>query len=690
MKLPLEILSSTTGQNLGWALIHFIWQGAVVALAFAVAQSRFKSAQARYVTGCLALFMMVCCPTATFLVLGKANEIRTVAPLTGFPNAPQRPAQNRILNPPIAAAESIALKNERAPALLPRRNQMIPWIVFGWATGAALLSLRLLGGWGRLCWLRFHSTEAGPGWLDRLKRLQRNLGLTKPVALLKSAWVETPVTFGWIRPVILIPASVWTGLSPAQLDAVLVHELIHLRRHDFLVNLLQTFLETLLFYHPAVWWISRAVRIEREHCCDDAAIQWLGNPAEYARALVQLEELRAGYGELRLAAGSSPLVTRVQRILGKPPRASARAMIASWLVCAGLMTCILSVGVGINSEMAATTADQKANSSADVAPELGSAAPEKKSEQPREEGQNSRPQQPAAEQKLDPVTELRQRAEEGDLGAQKELSGKIADADKARLPQVFIQTKLTEVSEEAATKLGLNWFGPNPVSAAGKVPVLGDVPTLGRLFRTNGGEWAILSAILTSKRAKEVETQIKNTRGVDVLTAPAIVTLSGRQARLSISDKKNIVTGVDTNQHGIAYKTQSIAFGPEVEIFPFVYSDLASIQLEVSLHLKEFLGYADAGSAKTAQGLNYQIPKPMTRTRHITSSAIIYDSQTLAILGGEIDEFPKTAGQKPGAKKKLLILISARIEFPKGTPANRAAFDENSIPPQARTVPIAH
>jgi beta-lactamase regulating signal transducer with metallopeptidase domain len=136
--------------------------------------------------------------------------------------------------------------------------------------------------------------EASAEWQRVAEHLSESLGLRRAVRLLESAAVEVPSVLGSLRPVILLPASTLTGLTPEQIEMVLAHELAHIRRHDFLVNLLQALVETLMFYHPAVWWMSRRVRIERENCCDDLAVAVCGNPLQYARALTRLEELRAG------------------------------------------------------------------------------------------------------------------------------------------------------------------------------------------------------------------------------------------------------------------------------------------------------------------------------------------------------------------------------------------------------------
>jgi hypothetical protein len=142
--------------------------------------------------------------------------------------------------------------------------------------------------------------------------------------VMQSAMVAVPALVGWLRPVILLPASVVTGMPATHLDAVIAHELAHVRRHDYLINALQAVVETLLFYHPAVWWCSRQVRIEREHCCDDLAVMACGDRVEYATALANLEELRRGDMPLALAVTDGPLLGRVRRLLGVRPAHEGR------------------------------------------------------------------------------------------------------------------------------------------------------------------------------------------------------------------------------------------------------------------------------------------------------------------------------------------------------------------------------
>ena len=164
-----------------------------------------------------------------------------------------------------------------------------------------------------------------------LDRLARRMNLTPPIRLLESADSIGPAVIGWVRPAILIPAGMATGLGPTELESILDHELAHIRRLDYLVNLIQSVVETLLFYHPAVWWVSRRIQVEREHCCDDIAIEVCGDRLAFARALTRLEAFRFDSG-LAVAAHSGSLLARIRRI-AEPRRES----FCSWWCPGGLV-----------------------------------------------------------------------------------------------------------------------------------------------------------------------------------------------------------------------------------------------------------------------------------------------------------------------------------------------------------------
>jgi len=186
-----------------------------------------------------------------------------------------------------------------------------------WFFGVATLSIRSLGGWIVAERYIRQTLPAEDIWKRRFVILEQRLGILQPVRLAVTARAQVPAVVGWLRPIVLMPASVLIGLTPEQVEALLAHELAHVRRHDFLVNLLQTAAETLFFYHPAVWWLNRVIRNERENCCDDLAVQACGNVLTYARALAEVERLLGPAPSLAMAAGGGSLLARIQRLLGK-------------------------------------------------------------------------------------------------------------------------------------------------------------------------------------------------------------------------------------------------------------------------------------------------------------------------------------------------------------------------------------
>jgi bla regulator protein blaR1 len=315
------MLGSPLAQAIGWALVHLVWQGVVVAgiLAAALALLQKKSAHVRYLASCAAMLVLLGLATATAIRAYDGDRGGALVPTT---------AQTTVV-----AAD--ATPSTDAPTLLARTRAHLPKIVLFWIVGVAALSIRLTGGWLRAQRLaKRNAIAATPDWQRAIARLSSAIGLRRTVRLLHSAAVEVPTVFGWLRPVILLPMTL-SGLSPEQIEMILAHELAHIRRHDFLVNLMQSVVETLLFYHPAVWWMSARIRIEREHCCDDAAIAVGGNALQYARALTRLEELRGDPTQLALGANGGSLLTRIRRVAGIPGEGPSR-----WVAGAALLTVV--------------------------------------------------------------------------------------------------------------------------------------------------------------------------------------------------------------------------------------------------------------------------------------------------------------------------------------------------------------
>lgn len=311
----IPLLESPAARRLAWTLLHFLWQGALLGLAAWVvfALLRRQRPQLRYLAGCA--FLLACLGSAilTYLLLapphlgsGQPTGLATLA--AGFPEI---------------QAQSIAMPAATSPGVsLPwqaRLQSYLPWILVVWAAGVLILSLRTVGGW---LWLRRLKAAAtpvtGPEWLDRLVR---SAGLRRAVRFLESARVITPMCMGLLRPVVLLPLGFFANLDPLAAEAVLAHELAHIKRLDGLVNGLQCVIEVLFFFHPAVWWISRRIRTEREHCCDDAAVLACGDAVFYAETLSRLDELRDRPLSLALQARGGNLMERLRRLLlADPPQ----------------------------------------------------------------------------------------------------------------------------------------------------------------------------------------------------------------------------------------------------------------------------------------------------------------------------------------------------------------------------------
>src|SRR6266478_2040572 len=300
-------LSPDVLRTLGWTLLHFLWQGAGLAALFAVAAAACRSASARYALAVGALVLMLMSPVVTFTWLRtQANPaVRTGA--EGALTWAGTPTQN-----------ATALSGSRASVAESGTEQPMAmlWLVEAWFLGVLLLSLRTAGGLILIERMRRKEIKrVGEELYARCLALQRRMGIERFIQYCECHRLDAPAVLGWFRPVVLLPVRALTGLTEAQIEAVIAHELAHIRRLDCFVNLFQIATETLLFYHPAVWWVSQRIRAERENCCDDEAIAICGDAVNYARALTMMEEWRTAPA-LLMAANRSPLAERVVRLLG--------------------------------------------------------------------------------------------------------------------------------------------------------------------------------------------------------------------------------------------------------------------------------------------------------------------------------------------------------------------------------------
>ena len=271
-------LSPTTLRPLALALLHFFWQGAALAaLAYAL-MALCRSAATRYAVAVAAMILMVSAPVGTFFVL-EAEKPAGTPP--GARDTVVLSSAHKVSFAPGAAIHA-STSHEATPAYF-------LWLVEAWFAGVMLLSLRSAGGFLAVERLRRkESTPLERELLELCFSLQRRMGLTRVVRYCHCVHLDAPAVAGWIRPVVFLPMTALTGLSAAQLEAVIAHELAHIRRFDAFVNLFQIAVETLLFYHPAVWWLSRRLRIEREMCADELAVAATGKRLQYAQALEQI------------------------------------------------------------------------------------------------------------------------------------------------------------------------------------------------------------------------------------------------------------------------------------------------------------------------------------------------------------------------------------------------------------------
>ena len=337
-------------ERLGWVLVHSVWQLALLALAAAltVRAMRRSSAASHYIVLVTAMGFSILIPVTTWVLLpaspsSQVTEVDLLEPedfpITAggvVPAIRLRHGDSLIapygegndlesnLDAGTAGSKATGVKispqsGDEKPWLERLRRTARPWmtwIVAGWISGVLIFAFRPLLGWRMLRRLRHTGVAAVSEEVNGVLRSAAcRLGLHRTAAgVLQSTLVQVPIVVGYLRPLILLPASLITSIPPTQLEAILAHELAHIVRHDFLVNLLQTLIETLFFYHPAVWWLSHRIRIEREHCCDDLVVSTWGNQVEYGRALLAVAELRRQSHVLALGATDGSLRSRVGRL----------------------------------------------------------------------------------------------------------------------------------------------------------------------------------------------------------------------------------------------------------------------------------------------------------------------------------------------------------------------------------------
>jgi beta-lactamase regulating signal transducer with metallopeptidase domain len=305
----------------GWTVVHSLWQAFVLALVLSVTliSTPRQLARWRYNSAALALLLVLLSGIITFYWYYQQalHQMGIEAAL---------PANFQKIWQSYGTASSSNFWQEWQSRFTAYFNQHLPLIVAVWFCGLSFFMLRMLGGLAYLRQLRYQGTSpVATEWEEVLQELAQKLGIRRRVLLLESMRIDSPLVIGHFKPLILLPIGLLANLSIEQIEAILAHELAHVYRRDYLFNILQTLIEALFYFNPAVWWISSCIRIEREHCCDDIAVKICQNNLEYAKALVSIKEMNRGaIPQMAMAAMSKKklLLTRIQRILHQPVNTS--------------------------------------------------------------------------------------------------------------------------------------------------------------------------------------------------------------------------------------------------------------------------------------------------------------------------------------------------------------------------------
>ena len=342
MDFILSYISEELIYALGWTVIHSLWQGAIIALALAFMMPALqkKTAKFRYEISALSMFLVFIFALCTFLYMYE-SAMQTPE---GFSYLLQQDMDVIILT---GASSGDWLETTNSWAAYFNRN--MPLIVSIWLMGGLFFLLRLLGGYAYVQGLKVqHNYPMSDHWQQKLATLIHQTPIKRPISLLESALVKVPMVIGYFKPAILLPIGIVNSLSDDEVEAILAHELAHIHRNDYLINIILSFFEILFYYNPAVWWISANVRTERENCCDDIGVQLCGNSLTYAKALVSIQEMHhaAPSFAMSFSGRKDQLLQRIKRILNQPQNKSAtmEKLTATCMLLLALL--IISVSAG--------------------------------------------------------------------------------------------------------------------------------------------------------------------------------------------------------------------------------------------------------------------------------------------------------------------------------------------------------
>jgi bla regulator protein blaR1 len=309
MNAMTELLRAPWLYNLAYTLLHSLWQGALIAIIVAVLLrfTPIRLSNARYTIAALGLLFVIAASAATFFILTAVSSTSPAALATiSFSQAYHLTKEPDGVNSIIASLPGLVQSN-------------IPFFLILWFAGTLAFCLRVVGGLIYIGRLRREAMAIEGNWNASVQELARQLDIQQWISLASSPSIAAPVVVGYLKPVILIPIGMLTSLSSEQLETIFLHELMHIKRKDFVINLIQSFVEAIFFFNPFVWILSNLIKREREHCCDDAVVKLHGNALAYAHALSTLEEVRLSKVglSLSLAQNKNQLLNRITRLMEK-------------------------------------------------------------------------------------------------------------------------------------------------------------------------------------------------------------------------------------------------------------------------------------------------------------------------------------------------------------------------------------
>ena len=294
-----------------WTFLHSLWQGLLASLLAAVIISATKKTSARLRYNLLGTVLVLFLVTTLFCFqkqLSNQQELLTPASLvTGTISGPGYPVTGDLNSPAGFATDSTAWLNSNAGLL------MLAWLFL-----FLMNCIKLFAGFATVRRLRYYNIKDVPAeWKTKLALLLNKIGIRQTVTLFQSGLVKVPVALGILKPVILVPIGLLSNIPPEQAEAILLHELAHIRRKDYLVNIIQRFVDAIFFFNPALLWMSSLLRQEREACCDDMVVTNTGQKRDYVNALVSFQEYSLNNATYAMAIGSRRhyLLHRVKRIM---------------------------------------------------------------------------------------------------------------------------------------------------------------------------------------------------------------------------------------------------------------------------------------------------------------------------------------------------------------------------------------